>query len=306
MSYSGPDDAVEVVNYVPAKQRPGISLELFDRYWKDVHGPTCARLGVTWQYTQFHLGHDHGNVWPAPEGVVRETPPDEQWDGIAELTYRSQDDFDRWLASAGVLERDEQNVFGEVVAYFSRKRRSRTFVDRIHTRVVNGSLGASRYHVLVKRRPDVTPDDLHEHLTETFAPAVARHPLVLKFRLHLLDPFTEVWQSDNVVNTLPPQRVHDAAFEIAFDSPLQLALFQASDGYLEATRAQSRFVRQLSVFPEREAYSMIQEGHATLLGLRGASIAHTITEAGAVTNYNDDIVEMFSGGALTTERGVAR
>ena len=45
-SYSGPDDHAEVVNYVPAKQRPGLSLELFDRYWKDVHGPTCVRLGI--------------------------------------------------------------------------------------------------------------------------------------------------------------------------------------------------------------------------------------------------------------------
>jgi hypothetical protein len=45
---------------------------------------------------------------------------------------------------------------------------------------------------------------------------------------------------------------------------------------------------------------MIQEGHATLLGLRSASIAQTITEAGAITNYNDDIVKLFSGGALTT------
>jgi len=306
MNYSGPDDAVEVVNYVPAKQRPGISRELFDRYWKDVHGPTCARLGITWQYTQFHLEHDHGGFWQAPAGVSRDTPPEEQWDGIAELTYRSQDDFDRWLASAGVLERDEQNVFGEVVAYFSRKRRSRTFVDRIQTRLVNGALGASRYHVLVKRQHEVTPADLHTHLTETFAPAVARHPLVLKFRLHLLDPFTEVWQSENVVNTLTPERAHDAAFEIAFDSPLQLAVFQASDEYTDAVSAQSRFVRQLSVFPEREAYSMIQEGHATLLGLRSASVAETISEAGAVTNYNDDIVEMFSGGALTTAPRVAR
>jgi hypothetical protein len=129
---------------------------------------------------------------------------------------------------------------------------------------------------------------------------VASHPLVLKFRLHLFDPFSQIWESENVVNTLAPERVHDAAFEIAFESPLQLAQFQASEAYGAASREQSRFLRQVSVFPEREAYSMIQEGHATLLGLRGASIARTITEAGAITNYNDDIVELFSGGALTT------
>ena len=75
-SYSGPDDQAEVVNYAPAKQRPGLSLDLFDRYWKDVHGPTCARLGITWQYTPFHLGHDEGGIWHVPEGVLQFTPPE--------------------------------------------------------------------------------------------------------------------------------------------------------------------------------------------------------------------------------------
>src|SRR3954447_537185 len=136
--YTGPDDEAAVVNIAPAKQRPGISLDLFDRYWSDVHGPTCARVGITWQYTQFHLGHDEGGIWSAPEGVLRHTPPEEQWDGIAELTFRSQDDLDSWLGNAGVLERDEQNVFGEVVAYTTSEHRSRTYVDRIPTRVANG------------------------------------------------------------------------------------------------------------------------------------------------------------------------
>jgi EthD domain len=298
--YTGPDDVPEVVNIAPAKQRPGISLDLFDRYWSDVHGPTCARVGITWQYTQFHLGHDEGGIWSAPEGVLRQTPPEEQWDGIAELTFRSQDDLDSWLANAGVLERDEQNVFGEVVAYTTSEHRSRTYVDRIPTRVANGPIGVSRYHVLLKRQPEVSLEELRDHLTETFAPPVADHPLVLKFRLHLLDPFTQIWESENVENQLAPERIHDALIEIAFETPLDLARFQASEHYAAATAGQARFVRQISVFPERSAFSMIQEGQATLLGRRGASIAKTIVEAGAITNYNDDIMELFSGGALTT------
>lgn len=298
--YTGPDDEVELVSYAPAKQRSGIPLDLFDRYWKDVHGPTCARLGIVWQYTQFHLGHDDGGFWHAPDGVVRNTPPEEQWDGIAELTYRSRDDMERWFSSAGVLERDEQNVFGEVVAYVTSERRSWTYVDRIPTRTPNGPLGVSRYHVLLKRQPDVTMEQLREHLSGTFTPAAANHPLVLKLRLHLFDPFEQIWESENVENALPPERIHDAAFEIAFETPLDLARFQASDEYAQATADQARFVRQLSVFPERGAYAMVQEGQATLLGRRGASIAETIVAAGAITNFNDDIVELFAGGALTS------
>ncbi len=303
--YAGPDNEVEILTYVPAKQRPGLSLELFDRYWSDVHGPTCARLGIVWQYTQYHLAHDEGGFWRAAPGVERHTPPEEQWDGIAELTFRSAEDLPAWLERAGVLERDEQNVFGEVVAYVSSERRSRTYVDRIPNRTPNGPLGVSRYHVLLKKQPDVSLDELREHLRDTFAPNVAGHPLVLRFRLHLLDQFEQVWESENVENTLPRERIHDAAFEIAFETPMQLAEFQASDAYEAAIRDQARFVRQISVFPEREAYSMVQEGQATLLGLRGASIARTIVEAGAFTNFNDDIVELFSGGAVTTVHALA-
>ncbi len=148
----------------------------------------------------------------------------------------------------------------------------------------------------------MTLDQLHDHLTRSSASAVAAHPLVLKFRLHPFDPFMQVWESDNVVNTLPLDRMHDAAFEIAFETPFQLAQFQASEAYAAATGEQARFVKQISVFPQREAYSMIQAGDATLLGRRGASIAHTIVEAGAITNYNynHDIVELSSGGALAT------
>jgi hypothetical protein len=302
--YAGPDDEVEILTFVPAKRRPGLSLELFDRYWSDIHGPTCARLGYTWQYTQFHLGHDEGGFWRAPAGVERHTPPAEQWDGIAELTFRSPDDLAAWLEAAGVLERDEQNVFGEVVAYVSSERRSRTYVDRIPNRTPNGPVGVSRYHVLVKKQPDVSLEAVRGYLTDTFAPNVAGHPLVLKFRLRLLDPFTQVWESENVENTLPPERIHEAAFEIAFETPMQLAEFQQSEAYEAATRDQPRFVLQLSVFPEREAYSMVQEGEATLLGLRGASIARTIVEAGAVTNFNDDIVELFRGGAIRKVRAL--
>ena len=199
-----------------------------------------------------------------------------------------------------MLERDEQNVFGEVVAYVSNDGGSRTYVDRVPNRSPNGPLGVSRYHVMLKKQPDATLADLRRQLTETFAPNVAAHPLVLKLRLHLFDPFEAVWESENVENALPPERIHDAAFEIAFETPLALAEFQRSDEHAAATAGQAGVIRQVSVFAERESYALVQEGMATLAGLRGATIARTIVEAGAVTNFNDDILELFGGGAITT------
>lgn len=294
--YHGPDDQVETVFYPLAKKRPNLSLDLFDRYWKDVHGPTCARLPHLWQYTQFHVDHDDTGIWRVPEGVEQYTPPEEQIDGFAELTFLSQEDSQRWLDAAGVLARDEQNVFGECVVYQVTEGRSKTYVDNIGNGTPNGDIGAARFHVMLKKHPEVTTAQLRRYLTETFAPNVARHPLVLKLRLHLIDDYTAEWDSADVDNLVGPERTIQAAFEIAFQSRLELAQFLHSEEYEAAIQDQVQYVRQVSVFPEREAYAMIQEGKATLLGLRGASVAKTITEAGAVTNLYDDVVELFTGG----------
>ena len=40
------DPREEVVFYVPLWKRNGISLQQFDDYWRDVHGPVCARLPI--------------------------------------------------------------------------------------------------------------------------------------------------------------------------------------------------------------------------------------------------------------------
>jgi len=78
MTYAGRDTAIETLFYTPLKGRTGLTIDQFRRYWKDAHGPLCARLPGLYQYKQFHLLPDRGGVWPAPDGVDRHTPDDEQ------------------------------------------------------------------------------------------------------------------------------------------------------------------------------------------------------------------------------------
>ncbi|MGA9379639.1 MAG: EthD domain-containing protein, partial [Phormidium sp.] len=56
--YSARDRNGKVAFYVLLWKRKGISLELFDDYWRDVHGPVCARLPGQHQYWQFHVAHN--------------------------------------------------------------------------------------------------------------------------------------------------------------------------------------------------------------------------------------------------------
>ncbi len=72
--------------YVLLWKRKGIKLELFDDYWRDVHGPVCARLPGQYQYWQLHVAHNEGGIWPTINGVAYTCPEEDQFDGIAELT----------------------------------------------------------------------------------------------------------------------------------------------------------------------------------------------------------------------------
>jgi hypothetical protein len=291
--YSGRDDSIETLFYTPLKGRTGLSIDQFRRYWKDAHGPLCARLPGLWQYKQFHLSHDAGGVWPAPEGVERVTPPDEQIDGIAELTFTSNENRQAWVDAGEPLMIDEQNCFDETIGYLVTERRSTTYVDDIRNDVPNGPVGVARYHVLLKKSREASLDELRTYLAEQFAANVVENELVLKFRLHLLDEYTKpAPPAPNVFHEPAEERQIHAAFEIAFATRLELATFLGSSAYREASRDMGRYVRQMSVFAEDAAYSLVEDGAATLMGQRSPSVAQTIVEAGALSNLSDDVVAL--------------
>ena len=284
MDYTGRDIAIETLFYTPLKGRTGLTTEQFRAYWKDAHGPLCARLPGLFQYKQFHLLPDGGGIWPAPAGVARVTPADEQIDGIAELTFTSDDNRQAWVDAGLPLMIDEQNCFDETIGYLVTGKRSQTYVDRLQNDVPNGPIGAARYHVLLKRKHGVSTDRLREFLLGQFAPNIARHPLVLKFRLHLLDEYTKpAPPAPNVFHEPSMERQIHAAFEIAFSTRLELAQFLASDEYERAIAGIGEIVRQMSVFAEEAAYSLVQ---------RSPAVAKIITDAGATSNLSADVVKL--------------
>ena len=58
--YSARDKSGRVVFYVLLWKRRGISLRLYDDYWRNVHGPVCARLPGQFQTWQLHVAHNEG------------------------------------------------------------------------------------------------------------------------------------------------------------------------------------------------------------------------------------------------------
>ena len=60
-------------------RKPGLSVEEFQRYWRDVHGPIAARMPGCRRYVQSHVLPELYNSDPSREGPA--------YDGIAELWF---------------------------------------------------------------------------------------------------------------------------------------------------------------------------------------------------------------------------
>lgn len=294
--YAIRDQKGKVVFYVLLWKRKRITLEVFDEYWKNVHGPVCARLPGLQQYWQFHLNHNDGSLWPTIDGIEYDSFPEDQFDGIAELTFTSEADRQTWFKASAILMNDEHNIFSKAIGYNTRPGNSKTYIDRITTEDPNGNLGILKFHVMVKKADASSVEAFRQYMTNSFAAAVVQSDFVLKFRLHL---FEEVDNSRpdaaGVVHYEPPEKQYQAAFEIAFQNYLEMEKFFDSEEYVVAVKDQAKYVKQISSFPERTANTFVYDGKMTLAGQRSSKVAELITEVGATNQLQEDIVSLMNG-----------
>ena len=295
--YSARDQKGKVAFYVLLWKRQGISLELFDNYWKDVHGPVCARLPGQHQYWQFHVAHNQGGFCPDIPGLDYKTDSEDNFDGIAELTFASDADRQKWFTASAILMDDEHNLFRKAIGYNSSPGNSITYVDRIPNGDPIGEVGAIKFHVMVKKAHGVSTEAFRRYLTETFAPKVSSSDDVLKFRLHL---FEEVDNSRpdaaGVSHYEPEEKQYHAAYEIAFANHLGREKFFASSAYLSAIKDAAKYIKQIQPFPEKTAYTFVYDGQMTLAGQRSAKVAELITKIGAANQIKNDIVSLMVDG----------
>lgn len=305
--YSSRDKQGEVAFYVLLWKRKGISLELFDNYWKDVHGPVCARLPGQYQYWQLHVAHNEGGNWAMPDDPVNSSIPEEQFDGIAELTFKSTADRQTWFEAAGILMDDEHNIFSKAIGYNSNPGNSLTYVDKIPNGTPNGAVGVDKYHCLVRKGDGVSVDEFRQYMKEKFARVIAKSDRVLKCRLHL---FEEVDNSrpdaGGVSHIEPPELHYNAAVEVAFANQLEKELFLESSEYQALAGELPKYIKHFKPFPERTAYTFVYDGQITLAGQRSAAVADLIMKIGAANQVKDNITALMVGnvshGGNTAEK----
>ncbi|BAZ70763.1 ethyl tert-butyl ether degradation EthD (plasmid) [Fischerella sp. NIES-4106] len=295
-NYAERDRNGKVVFYVLLWKRKSITLEMFDDYWRNVHGPVCARLPGQYQYWQFHVAHNQASIWPTLDGIDYSCPESDQFDGIAELTFATENDRQTWFNASGILMDDEYNIFSKAIGYNTSPGNSQTYVDCISTGYPNGDLGIRKFHVMVKKADGVSIEAFRRYMKDSFAPAIVKSNFVLKFRLHL---FEEVDNSrpdaPGVIHVELSRNQYQAAFEIAFSDSLDMANFFVSNEYISTVPSQPQYIKQISTFPERTAYTFVYDGQMTLAGQRSSTVAELITNIGAINQLKKDIVSLMSG-----------
>ena len=298
--YSSRDQEAQVAFYVLLWKRKGISLKLFDDYWRDVHGPVCARLPGQYQYWQFHVAHNDGGVWPSIGDLVDASSAEENFDGIAELTFKTVEDRNKWFNAATILMDDEHNIFSKAIGYNTSPGNSITFKDGIENGSPNGYLGLEKYHCMIRKADGVKLEDFRSYYKKKFAPALAKMAHVLKLRLHLFDEVDNTRpDADGVSHSELPELNYQAAVEIAYWNRLELELLFASKDFKNLVSEHSKYVKEIRPFPERSAYTFVNDGKMTLAGQRSSTVAQLIMDIGAANQLQDDIVDLMLKNQLT-------
>ena len=296
VNYAMRDRLGEVAFYVLLWKKKGIDLSLFDDYWKDVHGPVCARLPGQYQYWQYHIAHNDGGIWPLPGDVLNAASDSEQFDGIAELTFKSIVERQTWFKSAGILMGDEYNIFSKAIGYNTSPGNSITYVDQVLDGAPNGLLGVHKYHCLLRKMDGVSVQEFRHFVQNRLVSVFSHSPQILKCRLHLFDQVDNSRPDAGPVTHLElPEHQYQGAIELAFANALQLALLLDSPQYQVVARDLPRYIKNFHPFPERSAYTFVYEGQLTLAGQRSATVADLITRIGAANQLKPDVSNLMLG-----------
>ena len=293
VNYATRDQDGKIVLYILIKKRKEIPFTTFESYWKNVHGPVSARLPGQYQYWQFHLNQSQDSIWSVIDPIPYQNVEEDEFDGIAELTFSSEENCQIWIKAASILDSDQQNFVSKAILYVTNNGDSKTYVDAIENGEPIGGLEVVKFHCMVRKENTVNIEDFRKYMVNIFASQVVKNELVLKFRLHLLQEHDNSFPAaPNVSNYEPLEKQYQAAFEIAFKNRIDMENFLASKEYTTAVKDQTKYIKQITAFPERDTYTFVYNSKLTLAGQRTSTVAELITNLGATNQTQDNILNI--------------
>jgi hypothetical protein len=293
------DSREEVVFYVPLWKRNGIEIIDFDNYWRDVHGPVCARLPGQMEYWQYHVSAYEGGIFPELKGIDVNANPEDQFLGIAELTFTNAKDRATWFEASAILMDDEHNIFSKAIGYTTSPGNTKTVKSEISEVYPNGKLSELRYHVMVRKQDKIDVEDFRTYMRDVLMPAIAKHSEIVQLRYHLFDAI-DLSRPDaqGVEHVEKDGKDYHAAFEVSFASGLDRENFFASEEFIKALSAGSDKIDFIKPSPERFTATFVRDHQMTLAGQRGSSVANLINNIGASNQVRDDIKKLMLTNSL--------
>ncbi|WP_239807504.1 EthD domain-containing protein [Croceicoccus hydrothermalis] len=288
--FSARDETIRHLTYTPLTRRPGVPRDLFDAYWRDVHGPLCARLPGLGYYVQHHFDAARSaDLWPMPDGVE---PLTIDLDGMVEIGFPDRESQQRFEDASPLLFADERNFIGHDVAY-DLPDGSRTLIDRDPDPVPNRKEPGHHLHLHVHGHGEA-----FEATITNLAEALASAEGIRKVRLHLPEPYDNSEPqpaAPGVDHRLPPRRKHVALLEVAWGSRIDAERWMASEDYATHAYALGQQAKAMGGWLVEGVYTYIRDGALTTAGVRGSRPAMLIERAGALNQVQDEVTRLFDG-----------
>lgn len=280
-------DALTLV--MPLRKKEGMTVAEFRQYWLDVHITLPARYpGLSSVF--LHLVSFSGSRWPTVEGVGSAPDEADEFHGVPEATFVTMDDLTAFQEASHFQMLDGINFLSEMLAYPSVGEHSTTVADSTEP-APDGTDGLLRHMLFLRRRDDVDVETFRAWVADEFAPALAGH--ALKVRRHLLEEIEVALDHPGTVMSKPLDRQYQACIEVALRDEAALAELVASAEWTalaDGIRAHCSAVHAPLV---ERCITSRYEGHITLAGLRGVSVADVITRLKAENQVNPAVSRIF-------------
>lgn len=296
-NFADRDASISINSYTTVLRRPSTPHDIFATYWRDVHGPLCARIpGLAW-YVQNHFDREQdAHLWPTIDGIK----PFEDYilDGGVEIGFHSAADQEEFNKACPILFDDEQNMFAATVAY-ALPTGSQTYVDRTPDPVPNGDDGLDRIHVHFGSGSSSRGHFIQ--FMKHFAETLAKDPALLKVRLHLPEPYDNAKPAPpapNVDHTVTSEREQIAILELAFETPITRRVFYKSSVFQSTLEDQRSYIRHFAAFAVSGIYTYIRDKQLTMAGLRGSRSAQLIERLGATNQIDENTKRLLLTGKL--------
>ncbi|MFA0998269.1 MULTISPECIES: hypothetical protein [Pseudomonas syringae group] len=295
-SYGTRDQNIVINSYTTVLRKKGVPHELFATYWRDVHGPLCARLpGLGW-YVQHHLSREKdGHLWPIIEGVK----PLQGYvlDGGVEIGFLSDADQTQFKDASSLLFSDEQNMFEETIAY-DVPDGSSTLVDRLANPIPNETATLDKIHLHFHLDGNNLP--AARDAVEKLAREMAACDAVLKLRLHLAQPYDNAEPAPpapGVDHEVEASRLNIVMMELVFESAWARRSYYDSEHFKAITEGISKHVRHVTPFGVSGVYTYVRDAVMTTAGIRGSRQAELIRQLGAINQTRPEVENLFGAAA---------